>query len=232
MFDMATGGSAKTGVGNKARSQGKDTARVLRLVLCGLLVFGGFMTTSQPTSAFTVERDTNHLMISGKIGPESASVFNRNLVEALLDLAFTGDRDSPVHLHLDLPHGGLADVSFHIVDIMKRAQTQGTRFAAHVGPEASCMSGCTFLFLAADERWIAPEGRLIFHGFANPDGTSVKKIPVKYARDYYGLLKFANTRFYEFFKQSRIIEDDKKVGFTGTTLFNQTAFAGLITGLK
>ena len=99
-------------------------------------------------------------------------------------------------------------------------------------PNATCMSGCTFLFLAADERYIAPEGRLIFHGFSQADPENPVEVPQKFHDAYYRLLKSANEPFYRFFRHARIIEDDKKVGFTGKTLLERKVFTGLISGFK
>ncbi len=181
--------------------------------------------------AVEIERFANHLVLSGEIADYSPGALNRNLVEALLDLALAGDRKSPVYLHLNLPKGGDAAASFRLVDIIKSAQDQGTRVVAQVSAGDTCMSGCTFLFLAADERWMAPEGRLVFHGFTQRNAARPVPVPERYIQTYYKLLAAANQTFFEFFKAARIIEDDRKVGFTGQTLFDERAFAGLVTRL-
>lgn len=203
----------------------------------GSYVFGAILagillnTVGTPAMAFSVERQGNHLFISGDIGPESPATFNRNLVESILELALAGDQQSPVYLHLNLPRGGDADASFKLVEIIRTAQSHGTQIVAKVGPGTTCMSGCTFLFLAASERWIAPEGRLIFHGFSQANPERPVEVPSSYHLAYDDLLKSANVNFYRFFKMARIIEDDRKVGFTGQTLYDHKAFSGLITGL-
>lgn len=189
-------------------------------------------TGSTGSNAFDVERQGNHLTVSGVIGPESPASFNRNLVESILELALAEDLESPIHLHLNLPRGGEAGASFKLVELMRTAQSHGTKFVAHVDTGSTCMSGCTFMFLAADERWIAPEARLVFHGFSQSNPDKPVEVPNTYRIAYADLLKSANPEFYHFFKMARIIEDDRKVGFTGKTLFEQKAFAGLITGLK
>ncbi|EEE45004.2 S49 family peptidase domain-containing protein [Roseibium alexandrii] len=182
-------------------------------------------------NAVEIERFANHLVLSGEIADYSPGALNRNLVEALLDLAMAGDRTSPVYLHLNLPKGCDAAASFRLVDIIRSAQDQGTRVVAQVSAGDTCMSGCTFLFLAADERWMAPEGRLVFHGFTRRNAARPGPVPERYIETYYKLLAAANQTFFEFFKATRIIEDDRKVGFTGQTLFEERAFAGLVTRL-
>jgi len=215
-----------------ARTCRRCADRLLGRCLIKFLVLVLFLVAAQQAAqAFTVERDGTHLYISGKIGIESPGVFNRNLVETLLELALAGDRDSSIHLHLDLPKGGVAAPAFKLVDLIRSAQSQGTKFVAHVDRGTTCMSGCTFMFLAANQRWIAPEGRLVFHGFSQADPSNPVEVPQHYHDAYYALLKSANEPFYRFFRQSRIIEEDRKVGFTGKTLFARDLFAGLITGL-
>lgn len=181
--------------------------------------------------AFDVVRHGTHLVVSGDIDSESPASFNRHLVETILELALAGDQDSPIHLHLDLPRGGEADASLKLVELMRRAQSHGTRFVAHVDAGSTCMSGCTFMFLAADERWMAPEARLIFHGFSQSNPERPVEVPQEHQIAYRNLLRSASTAFYRFFEMARIIEDDRKVGFTGKTLFEQKAFTGLVTGL-
>jgi len=223
----ATEGTA-LGPGRSLRTALRTFGEAVRPLLTAFAIF---LATAPLAGAVTVERTGNHLVITGKIGVESPSVFNRNLVDALLELAVSGDRESPVHLHLDLPSGGVAFPAFELVDLIRSAQAEGTEFVAHVGAGSTCMSGCTFLFLASDQRWISAEGRLVFHGFSQKDPARPVKVPQRFHDAYYGLLKAANEPFYRFFKQARIIEDDIKVGFTGKTLFEQGSFAGLITGL-
>ncbi len=182
-------------------------------------------------TAFSIDRNENHLRISGVIGDESPGVFNRNLVETLLEMGLSGDRASAVHLYLDLPKGGKAAPALRLVDLVRAAQEHGTVFIAHVEARTTCMSGCSFLFLSSDERWIAPDGRLVLHGFSNADPDHPVEVPKSFKESYYSLLRRANEPFYRFIKASRIVEDDIKVGFTGKTLFERSAFDGLITGL-
>lgn len=182
--------------------------------------------------ALTIETFDRGLRLSGEITQESPRLFSISLAKVLLERQARGDRSGLVHLHLDLPQGGLAAASFQLVDLMRSAQSHGTKFAVHVGSKATCTSGCTYLFLAANERWISPEGRLIFHGFSHPDPGHAIDIPEEFVTSYRDLLRSANKPFYDFFDAARIIEDNKIVGFTGRTLFRQDAFSGLITGLE
>ncbi|MCR9282586.1 MAG: hypothetical protein NXH99_12900 [Rhodobacteraceae bacterium] len=208
-----------------ATKLGRSIPLLRALAVCSAL----FMSTR--SEAVTILVEDNNLFLSGSIAEWSPELFSIKLAETLLGLQREGDTESFVRLHLDLPEGGLASASFELVNLMRVAQAHGTKFSAHVASDATCMSGCVFLFLAADERWIAPEGKLIFHGFSSRNGETHPTVPAEYIQSYYDLLKSANEQFYEFFKASRIIEENKKVGFTGKTLFEQEVFSGLITGL-
>lgn len=183
------------------------------------------------TNALTIRKAEGGLTLAGEITQSSPREFAVSLAELLLEMHARGDGNSLIELHLDIPNGGMSEASFHLVELMKAAQSHGTKFTAHVGNEATCMSGCTYLFLAANERWIAPKGRLIFHGFSQTDPQRPTTIPGDYIKTYRELLKSANEQFYNFFTAARIIEDNKMVGFTGSTLIKQRAFYGLITGL-
>jgi len=216
---------------DRLRAEKARWVRRIAGIAAGVLCLAATPFASGKVSAMEVERSGNHLVLSGEIAHYSPGVFNRNLVDALLELALAGDRDSPIFLHLNLPRGGDAAASFRLLDILRSAQAQGTQVVAQVSAGDTCMSGCTFLFLAADERWMAPEGRLVFHGFTPVDAKRPAKVPERYIDTYYNLLAAANQPFFEFFKSARIIEDDRKVGFTGQTLHDEPAFDGLITGL-
>jgi len=215
------------------RKRPEPAGGVKRTVM-GVAVLGCLsapVSVSGGAAALEVERSGNHLVLSGEIAHYSPGVFSRHLVDALLELALAGDKDSPVYLHLDLPRGGDAAASFRLLQTLRSAQDHGTRFIAQVSAGDTCMSGCTFLFLASDERWMAPEGRLVFHGFTQADAANPVPVPKRFVDTYYSLLADANEPFFEFFKAARIIEDDRKVGFTGQKLHDEPAFAGLITGL-
>lgn len=200
------------------------------LTLFACFAFASLVFASSANS-LTITKTEGGLMLSGEIAHSSPRVFAVNLAELLLEMHATGDREGLIELHLDIPKGGTSEASFRLVELMKAAQSHGTKFAAHVGNEATCMSGCTYLFLAANERWIAPRGKLIFHGFSQTDPQRPTTIPGNFFKTYRELLKSANERFYDFFTAARIIEENKMVGFTGSTLFKQKAFSGLITGL-
>ena len=207
------------------------TLRRSLLLLAASCTFAGFVPTDD-ANALVIETSDNGLRLSGEITQESPRQFSVGLARVLLEMQASGDRNSPVRLDLDLPSGGLTSASFQLVELMKTAQAHGTKFAAHIDEKATCMSGCTYLFLAANERWIAPEGKLIFHGFSQGNPEEPVEIPGAYFSAYQELLKSANKSFFDFFKAARIIEQNKVVGFTGRTLFSQRAFSGLITGLK
>lgn len=198
-----------------------------------LLTFFAFtsLVYVSTANALTIRKTESGLSLEGEIVQSSPRVFAVSLAAFLFEMHARGDRNSLIELHLNIPKGGTSDASFHLVELMKAAQTHGTKFAAHVGNEATCMSGCTYLFLAANERWIAPNGKLIFHGFSQAGPQRPASIPHNYFKTYRELLKSTNQQFYNFFKAARIIEDNKLVGFTGSTLVKQSAFSGLITGL-
>ena len=230
---MAREGTHRTAKSHNRPTNGRFSRQLQLLRLLAVLavpsfVFFGFMESG---SAMEVKREGNHIHLSGFIAEDSPGRFGRAINDALLDLALSGDQDSAIELHLDLPRGGFAASSFELIKLIRAAQAHGTRFVAHVDAGSTCMSGCTFLFLAADERWISPEGRLIFHGFSQSRPNKPVPVPESYKQLYYRLLIKANEPFYRFFRHSRIVEDDIKVGFTGQTLHERSMFAGLITGL-
>lgn len=200
------------------------------LTLFACFAFASLVFSSS-SNALTIRKTEGGLTLAGEISHSSPRVFAVNLAELLLERHAAADRDGLIELHLDIPTGGTSEASFHLVELMKAAQSHGTKFAAHVGNEATCMSGCTYLFLAANERWIAPKGRLIFHGFSQTDPQRPTTIPDDFFNTYRELLRSANEQFFDFFTAARIIEDNKIVGFTGSTLFKHRAFSGLITGL-
>lgn len=211
---------------NSVRKVGRSALLMLASVGCTCFLFAA------TAGALTIAKGEGSLRLEGVITEESPRTFSARLAELLLEMQERGDKSTSIRLHLDIPKGGLASASFRMARLMKIAQSHGTTFSAHVGGRATCMSGCTYLFLAANERWVAPDGKLIFHGFNRLGRDDQAEIPTEYFEAYYNLLKSANESFFSFFKAARIIEENRTVGFTGRTLFEHKAFSGLITGLE
>ncbi len=149
----------------------------------------------------------------------------------MLDLTLADDNRKPIYVHLDIPNGGLADVSFQIANIIDSAVEHGTTLITSVGSGKTCTSGCTFIFLSGAERRAAADARFIFHGF-NYTASEVRHERVQdLSERYRTLLRETDPALFEFFEMAGVIQHNRYLGFTGRTLFAHPVFTDVVTGI-
>ena len=197
----------------------------MRLFIISLLCF--ICTQSY---ALEIRSSGNNIYLSGEIQPYDDQAFSLTLSRVMLDLMAPEDRRKPIFVHLDIPNGGLADVSFKIASIIETAVRHGNAPVITLVPGGkTCVSGCTFIFLSGAERQAAADARFIFHGF-NYVPSEVPRHVVQDLMDRYRtLLHKTDPAFYRFFETAGVIERNLYVGFTGQTLFEHPAFNNVIT---
>lgn len=195
-----------------------------------ILILIAVYFTCTPSHALEIRSADNNIYLSGEIQEYDDKAFSIALTRVMLDHMPATERRKPIIVHLDIPNGGLADVSFKIAGIIETAIRHGeTTLITRVPGGKTCMSGCTFIFLSGAERQAAADARFIFHGFNYAPSEVPQHVVEDLASRYRKLLRKTDPAFFRFFETAHVIESNRYLGFTGETLFSSPAFSNVVT---